>query len=267
MPSTYAHYRLGQTVREHLSGPAKKAVETFPQLYLIGLHGPDIFFYYKPIFSTETNRIGYDTHDKSGREFFENAARVIKSHPDDKRYLSYICGFICHFALDVTCHGYIDRKIADSGVCHTEIEVEFDRMLMTEDGLDPVRHKLAEHIVPSSANAQAIQAFFPMTDIDHVKKALKDMIFYNDLIVAPGKPKRTFIKGLLKASGNYDEMHGVVVNLKPNPKCRDSNETLRLLYGQAEKLAERLVAEYMDYLEGKGELDPVYDRNFGSYEV
>lgn len=53
-----------------------------------------------------------------------------------------------HFALDVSCHGYIDEKIAASGISHTEIEVEFDRMLMLMDGKDPLRQNLTEHIVP-----------------------------------------------------------------------------------------------------------------------
>lgn len=48
MPSTYAHYRLGQQVRQALSGPQREAVEAWPALYLIGLHGPDILFYYHP---------------------------------------------------------------------------------------------------------------------------------------------------------------------------------------------------------------------------
>lgn len=49
--------------------------------------------------------------------------------------LSYIYGFICHYALDHACHTYVEQKIMASGVPHTEIEVEFDRMLMLEDGL------------------------------------------------------------------------------------------------------------------------------------
>ena len=49
MPSTYAHYRLGQQVRRELEGNERKIIEKYPQLYLIGLHGPDILFYYKPL--------------------------------------------------------------------------------------------------------------------------------------------------------------------------------------------------------------------------
>ena len=48
MPTTYAHYKLGQAVRESLQEREKKIVEEYPELFSIGLHGPDIFFYYKP---------------------------------------------------------------------------------------------------------------------------------------------------------------------------------------------------------------------------
>ena len=58
MPSTYAHYRMGQQVRTMLDGNEKKIVEKYPQLYLIGLHGPDILFYYKPLKSNAINSIG-----------------------------------------------------------------------------------------------------------------------------------------------------------------------------------------------------------------
>ena len=35
MPSTYAHYRMGQQVRSMLDGNEKKIVEKYHQLYLI----------------------------------------------------------------------------------------------------------------------------------------------------------------------------------------------------------------------------------------
>ena len=59
MPSTYAHYRLGQQVRRELEGNERKIIEKYPQLYLIGLHGLDILFYYKPLRPNPVNQIGY----------------------------------------------------------------------------------------------------------------------------------------------------------------------------------------------------------------
>ena len=50
MPSTYAHYRLGQKVLDNLTGGIKSTILNHKELYDIGLHGPDILFYYKPLF-------------------------------------------------------------------------------------------------------------------------------------------------------------------------------------------------------------------------
>lgn len=43
MPSTYAHYRMGQEVRNAINGNEKVIVEKYLDLFNIGLHGPDIW--------------------------------------------------------------------------------------------------------------------------------------------------------------------------------------------------------------------------------
>lgn len=48
MPTTYAHDRFGREVYEQLPVNLKKIIRENKKLYLIGLHGPDIFFYYHP---------------------------------------------------------------------------------------------------------------------------------------------------------------------------------------------------------------------------
>lgn len=264
MPSTYAHYRLGQEVRNNLGESERKVVEEYPELFLIGLHGPDILFYFNPLFNNQVNQIGYSMHGRPGKEFFKNAAEVIKQHPGNNAYLSYVYGFICHFALDETCHGYIDEKIAASGISHTEIEVEFDRMLMIKDGYDPIRHRLTEHIVPSMENAEVIQAFFEGADSVQVRKALNEMIKNNNLLIAPSKGKRLLIKGLLTVTGNYKEMHGLVVNYQENPLCDDSTRKLWSLYQEAKELAVLLLHDYRNYLEGSEDLNQIYNYTFGS---
>lgn len=264
MPSTYAHYRMGQEVRKELDGTERNIVEAYPELFLIGLHGPDILFYYHPLTDNRVNRIGYKIHARPGREFFESALQVVRRNSGKNVYLAYLYGFLCHFALDETCHGYIDEKIAASGISHTEIEAEFDRMLMAVDGFDPVRHRLTGHIVPSMENAKVIQAFFEGADSRQVQKALKGMIFYNNLLVAPSKGKRFLINALLKVTGNYREMHGLMINYEANPKCDDSTRNLYALYQEAKNLAVSLIHEYREYLEGQADFNPIYDYTFGS---
>lgn len=148
MPSTYAHYRFGLDVCKTLQCREQKIIDAYPELYMIGLHGPDILFYYDALSSNSVNRTGYELHEKSGKIFFENARNVIASSKSPDASLSYAYGVLCHFALDVNCHAYVDEKIAISGISHAEIESEFDRSLMLLDGIEPTTHIQTAHISP-----------------------------------------------------------------------------------------------------------------------
>lgn len=267
MPSTYAHYRMGQEVVKLVPDKLKKIIDNNKQLFDIGLHGPDILFYYHPLVMNKVNTIGYGMHEQPGRVFFEYAAHVINENKQDSGYYAYALGFICHFALDVTCHGYIDERIAESGISHAEIEVEFDRSLMIADGFNPITHELTNHIIPSEKNAGIISKFFHNIDSNEVKEALSGMIKYNKLLIAPSKIKRYFVYALLLISGNYKEMHGLMVNFKENPACADSTKKLRKLYDAALERAVKLICEYEKYLSGEQRLDSIYHFNFGGKET
>ena len=260
MPSTYAHYRMGKEVFDSLEGEISDIIRYNYQLYMIGLHGPDILFYHKLLKAGRVNRTGYDMHERPGIEFFRYAKKVIHKKKNKAPYIAYLYGVMCHFALDVSCHGYIDEKMESSGISHAEIEVEFDRRLMEMDGYDPVTHCLTRHIVPSMRNAKIISAFYRDISAEDVSEALKGMILYNRILLAPSKLKRYFILTLLKLAGKYENMHGLMVNYEPNPACEDSNRKLTELYEEAKKLAVSLIDEYA---EGKA-WNPVYKYTFGS---
>lgn len=263
MPSTYAHYRMGMEVRKSLKSPEREIVEAWPELYLIGLHGPDILFYYRALHTNPVNSVGYDTHARSGRSFFETARAAVRSAAAPEAALSYAYGVLNHFALDVSCHPYVDEKIAASGVSHTEIEVEFDRSLMLKDGLDPVTHPLTGHIKPTRENAEVIAPFYPSVTAAQVQKALRSMIFQNRMLLANTGVKRKLIYGILRATGNYDEMHGLIVNPDGNPACADSNEKLLELYSIARQRAEDFIRNFDGYLKGERPLDPIFAYDFG----
>ena len=50
-----------------------------------------------------------------------------------------------------------------SGISHSEIEMEFDRMLLTEDFLNPLRHDSARHIHPTMENSRVIAPFLTVS--------------------------------------------------------------------------------------------------------
>ena len=46
-------------------------------------------------------------HEEPGRDFFDLARRVVHCEAGRDAALAYALGFVCHFALDSTCHPYV----------------------------------------------------------------------------------------------------------------------------------------------------------------
>lgn len=264
MPTSYAHYKLGQEVKSKLTGNVADIIAEYPQLFCLGLHGPDLLFYYDALKKNKVNSTGFGLHEYSGRYVFERAAKVIKEKGMSKPHQAYIYGFLCHYSLDVSCHGCVNAFDATKIAGHLEIEAELDREMLLRDGKDPLSTILTGHLVSSKENAEVIKDFFPSITTEEIEKSIKDMIFYLNFLVAPGKVKRWFFQTALKLVGKYEQFGGLMINLEKNHKCDETVETLIGLYQEAKILAVKLISEYSLYLVGQKELDPIYKYNFDS---
>ena len=146
MPSNYAHHHLeivcGGLCRQSCASMPRRTGRCLP----LDSTGRIFCFYYMAMGRNPVNSVGYDTHDRTGTDFFTCAARAWESAGQPPEMLAYLLGVVCHFTLDAACHGYVERKIQASGESHTKIETEFDRYLMVANGLDPLRHRLTGHI-------------------------------------------------------------------------------------------------------------------------
>lgn len=133
MPGTYAHYAFWKKVLAQLDDEIKNIILKNMDLFFIGLHGPDILFYYKPlIYNNLTSKLGHKIHNENSNIFFEKARSIIKKSNNKEESLSYILGFLCHFMLDSECHPYINKVTQENNLSHTEIESEFDKLLINE---------------------------------------------------------------------------------------------------------------------------------------
>ncbi len=264
MPGSYAHYKLGVLVFELLPSALREGIEEYRELYDIGLHGPDILFYNSPLIPNKVNKLGRETHYSDGEKVFKEAWENVCAHDGNPMYMAYIYGYLCHFALDSMCHGYV-RTLSDKGpVGHHEIEMEFDRMLMVDDGLDPIKYDLTRHIVPSVRNAAVISSFFAGISAQDVSKSLISMKYYIDFLRMPDGAKRKVVLGAFKLSGHYRKLKGFVMSLKPNPQCDESNRRLLELFYQTVPLAVRLITEFHSTMIGELPLDDQYRFDFES---
>lgn len=263
MPTTYTHYRFGSDVLSKLPSPLQQRIAPYRGLFDIGLHGPDLLFYYKPLSKNDVNQTGYRMHDEPGRKFFMDAISLFPKAPQPDAGFAYLCGFLCHFALDSACHPYVEEQVRASGISHSEIEAELDRLYMERDGYDPVRHKPADHLTATPFHASVISCFFPTIAEQDILKSLKGIRGYCNFLVAPSRFKRWVIFTGLKAAGCYDSIHGMVVNYQPNPACTPMCQKLETLYQAAIPEAVSMICAYPDVLSGQAQLDSRFDHTFG----
>ncbi len=263
MPSTYAHYKFGQTVLEKLNNKQlADKINQNKELFFIGLHGPDILFYYEPLRKNEVNSLGYEMHTKPAKDFFQRSKTIVKSKDQNGEYLSYIVGFICHFILDGECHGYINGLSSIGRISHTKIEVEFDRMLLGSEGKNPLKAKLTEHIKIDQKNSEIIAQFFDLVSAKEIMKTIKSMITYNNLLVAPGKIKRSLIYAILKITKSDEELKDHLISYVKSEECAESNQVLMDKFNGAVGIAVNCIEGYDKYLSSDEAIDERFNRNY-----
>ena len=262
MPTTYAHYRFGCDALATMPQDLQHIVQKYRQLYDFGVHGPDLLFYDKPFASTRINQIGYESHERTGVDFFTQAAKALRASNRKEAALSYLLGVLCHFTLDRECHPYVAEK-EETGASHSEIESSFDRYLMEKDGLDPLRHNVTQHLIPSQLSALVISDFYPPLTPKEIFHTEKSMVFYLKALIAPPGPKRKALLAGLKAAG-HASIGDMLVPLTANPRCWDSDKILWGRYQDALRLFPVLRQELMAFIQDGTPLGLGFCHTFGA---
>lgn len=268
MPSTFAHHLHGQLVLDRCPEEIASIIRGNRELFDIGVHGPDILFYYNAIHSNRVNRFGHYLHLHPAFLFFGPASAAVSggraAAGDDeiRRRMAYLAGFVCHFVLDSACHPYVQRKIEVDGIPHGVIEGDFERFLIRLSGGDPVRTRLTDQIIPSEGNAETIQAFLPEFSSRDIRKCLRDMKLWHDVIFARTPVKRGLLYAGMEIIRMYPQLNGRVMRPVPNPACADSSLRLLKYMNQSLDPAVRLMEKYFAFLRGESPLPAAFDKTF-----
>lgn len=245
MPAFYAHDRFGEKVFNLLSGEEKNYISRKKDIFTIGLQGPDIFFYYKPLKKTPVRDFGSQIHRGTGAELF------LEAEPENDAQKVYMCGALCHFTLDVFCHGYIGQYMEDHDVSHSAIEGEFDRELLVSEGHDPVKSFKTEDYHPSEEAAEAVSDVYsqiepnPGIDTEVSFEAVSSIRKYEDMIRCQNSFKRGLFYFAIKLSGHEKELRGHITNREHDDRFTDSNAELMRRSENAAPEAAGLISEYL----------------------
>ncbi len=264
MPDTYAHYTFGQKVLSNLDSEYKEIILENIDIFNIGLQGPDILFYYKPLIKNWINRVGYAMHKKSAAPFFLRAKKIIRRSIDKNRNISYIAGFICHFLLDSECHPFINSLTEKmDNLSHSEIETEFDRFLLKKDDKDPINYRVADHLSIDDSSARLVAKFFQERGIlsKKIKQSVYDMKKYSILLEELSQIKLIKDRNSKPRKGFLEFVRGMIMKPKPMEECVDSNIILSDLYTRAILPAAELINKYFNSLE-TNEIDSRFKTDF-----
>lgn len=261
MPTTYTHDIFGKEVYKKLPKEIKAEIKTAKSLYLTGLHGPDILFYYKPLGKNTVNKTALDVHNELAAVFFENAIQRYHENPS-KELASYILGFGCHYILDSVCHPYVWDYVEKSGISHAEIETEMDRYYMIREGKDPFTYLPAVSICQTRKGNEVISSVFNGITPGEIKQSLTGMKFYVGLLVCKSKYKRRLLLTLLKIVGCYDSMEGQIFRETIKDGCKESTKMLASLYNQALEEAVPALINLYECLHDEQILSERFNRDF-----
>lgn len=261
MPSVYAHYRFGRDIYELLPEEPKACVTKYRELFDIGLQGPDILFFYRPIFHNYVNQLGYQIHKWQGRRFFQTATRMIRNRQKKEASIAYLCGVACHYALDLVCHPYVEELVKYQHMNHCAIEGAFERCLIVEDHL-PLDTLVTGSIKPSKQNAAVIHRFYGRTTGKQVLSALRCMVWCNDALRMKDNIMKKTIFFLIRLVGKYNSIAGMIITPEPSPEFSESDVELRRRYDMAKPIALNLIAELLSNIASGQRLSKQFNATF-----
>ena len=216
MPTTFAHDYFGRKIYRRLAPEAKRAVSENRDLYRIGLHGPDILFYFMLSKNPVTSH-GVKMHNERADAFFKrNIAAVRKT--GDEEMLAYLMGFACHYMLDSACHPYVNRMAKEKVISHTLLEKEFDRYLMEKSGKDPYTYRPSDGVRPKWEYARVIHRVIPEIGTFFIWSTMRFMKRETNLMVCDdGGRRRKIIYGICRIAGKKNANAVADYFMMPSP--------------------------------------------------
>lgn len=257
MPSVYAHYRFGTAMLEAMPGDIRRTAKRFRRLFDVGLHGPDIFFYYNPLRRTALHDLGGRIHKQTGREFFSRVCRGLRLEPSQAAE-AYLYGLLCHYVLDSACRHFVAEQAQNGEFSRIELETEFDRFLLEKDGkCPPETQDISPHICLEPRECTTVTRFYPGVTDRVVGASVRNMAIATKALA---KGSQWLQKGVDIAGGKY---RGAVMTKGPNPRCSALDAPLWELYCKAEERFPDLLMQLSAHLTYNASLEADFLNPFG----
>lgn len=253
MPSNYSHMEFAKAVLPKLDTSLIHSITPEIDEFLVGSFGPDILFFYPPVFLSRYAKVGCAMHDRPAAEALERLRPLVKRGMPFA--LSYAAGFICHFTLDNECHRFVDSAAKKAGLSHLGLEIEFDRHLMEQNGLDPLKFKPLNTLSVNERLFCTLKGLYPFTakELQNCYRHQKSMS--NFLIGCGGTP----LSPIANAIGG---IRGTIMGKKARPSCGEACLRFDEAFKKCVPTAAFLVDSYILSVKANSPLDPMFGGTF-----
>ncbi|MDE7299561.1 MAG: zinc dependent phospholipase C family protein [Lachnospiraceae bacterium] len=116
MPAYSTHYLFGRISFAGLrEGRLKRLLRQYPEVYALGLAGPDIFFYFVPDQLLPCPKPGTVLHEQACGAFLRRMLKETLCLEGREREIAaaYLAGFIGHYELDGACHPHVYAYVGE----------------------------------------------------------------------------------------------------------------------------------------------------------
>lgn len=262
MPATYAHYIFGKKVFQRLPESIRQEIRQGKDAFLLGLHGPDLLFYYYPIKKNRINQQGVIMHKELAADFFDRGRTRFRKEQDPV-LRAYLYGFLCHFILDNECHPFVNQYAKENGLGHLTIETEFDRYLMSLDGRMPLKNVPVHHLISRTHTREQIALMFENVTPDQIGICIRQFRQVITFFVCRNPIKRVVLKIISRVIGQDKGIGGLIMDGSVHPFCNGSNHFLKDRMDHAVLTAADEIQKYARVLRSGGLLS---DRLYHNYE-
>jgi len=198
MPAFITHQLVSEAVIENLDDNLKNRIKD-RQMYFFGAQGGDPFYLYKYMANSKKINFGRALHRSEVYKTFSEFKDYIEK-TEDVAFLSYVLGYITHYAVDIVFHPFVyyliekyrenDNKIRKRDKLHYLIEGDLDVFLFQKTrgtALKTYNYPLSFKDIQSDKLFNAYQKiYFDLCGEELEKeafiKSIKRFFFYNRLL-------------------------------------------------------------------------------------
>lgn len=257
MPASYTHYRFGAQAAALFPPEAQRSIRQFRRLYNAGLQGPDIFFYHNVFFRDKTVALASQFHETTGEEFFARCRIQLANSPSEAAMV-YLWGLLTHYCLDSVMHPFVLEQIAEGSVTHRELETEFDRYLLQQDGIrQPATYNRASHVKLTDGECATAALFYPPATPGAVRGSIGSMVFFGKILSLPSGTLRQVVEW-----GAGEKLRQHFIQRTPNRSCAHLNEGMLEHYNRALEALPEMIRCLQAHLDREEPLGPLFENTF-----